>query len=174
MSRRWWIGAGILAAVSALGAYFFDPDNGKARRIKVLERSSHITRTTTRRVARESRYVLHTLRGRGRHLVAPEPQEFADGRTLLDRVESEVFADRSIPHGRLNFEVDGTTVILRGELDSGGEMFRVEEAVRKVPGVTDVKSLLHLPGTPAPNKAAALAASVSRRRTRSKSPKEDA
>jgi hypothetical protein len=38
-------------------------------------------------------------------------------------------------------------------------MHRIEEAVRKVPGVTAVTSLLHMPGTPAPNKAEALAAS---------------
>jgi hypothetical protein len=50
-------------------------------------------------------------------------------------------------------------VILRGQLDSGDEMHRIEEAVRKVPGVTAVTSLLHMPGTPAPNKAEALAAS---------------
>ncbi|HKW70444.1 MAG TPA: BON domain-containing protein [Candidatus Dormibacteraeota bacterium] len=172
MSRRWWIGAGVLAAGSAVAAYFFDPDNGKARRIKVVERSSHLARTTGKRVARESRYAFHTLRAKARRLVGPQQPEFVDGSTLLDRVESELFADRSIPHGRLNFEVEGTTVILRGELDSGDDMYRVEEAVRRVPGVTEVKSLMHLPGTPAPNKAAALAAS-GRRRVKSAAPKED-
>jgi BON domain len=172
MSKRWWIGAGVLAAGSALATYFFDPDNGKARRIRIVERSGHLARTTGKRVARESRYVLHSLRARARRVVAPRAPEFANGSTLLDRVESELFADRSIPHGRLNFEVEGTIVILRGELDSADEMFKVEEAVRKVPGVTDVKSLLHLPGTPAPNKAAALAAS-GRRKVRSATRKED-
>ena len=172
MSKRWWIGAGVLAAGSALMTYFFDPDNGKARRIQVVERSGHLARTSGKRVARETRYVFHTLRGRARRVVAPEPPASANGSTLLDRVESELFADRTIPHGRLNFEVEGTTVILRGELDSADEMFKVEEAVRKVPGVTEVKSLLHLPGTPAPNKAAALAAS--RRKVKSATPKEDA
>jgi BON domain-containing protein len=173
MSKRWWIGAGVLAAGSAVLTYFFDPDNGKARRITVVERSGHIARTTGKRVERETRYVFHMLRAKARHAVAPERPEFANGRTLLDRVESELFADRSIPHGRLNFEVEDTTVTLRGELDSADEMLKVEEAVRKVPGVTEVKSLLHLPGTPAPNKAAALAAS-GRRKVKSATPKEDA
>src|SRR5207244_783029 len=135
----------------------------KARRIRVVERSGHLVRVTARRLARESRYGFHTLVARARHLVGRERPEFADGRTLLDRVESELFRDRSIPHGRLNLEVEGTTVILRGQLDDGEEMFKVEQAVRKVPGVTAVNSLLHVPGTPAPNKADALAATARRR-----------
>jgi hypothetical protein len=158
MTKRTWIGAAVLAAGSAAAAYFLDPDNGKARRIRVVEQSGHLVRMTGRRLARESRYASHTILARARHLVARERPEFADGRALLDRVESELFRDRSIPHGRLNLEVEGTTVVLRGQLDGGDDMFKVEEAVRKVPGVTAVRSLLHIPGTPAPNKADALAA----------------
>ena len=153
-----WIGAAVLAAGSVAATYFLDPDTGKARRIRVVERSGHLVRITGRRLARESRYGFHTLLARARHLVARERPEVADGRTLLDRVESELFRDRSIPHGRLNLEVEGTTVVLRGQLDNADAMFKVEQAVRKVPGVTAVKSLLHLPGTRAPNKADALAA----------------
>ena len=51
-------------------------------------------------------------------------------------------------------------MILRGQLESPAEMHHVEEAVRRVPGVTEVKSLFHTPGTPAPNKADALVASA--------------
>ena len=39
----------------------------------------------------------------------------------------------------------------------------VREEVCAVPGVTAVNSLLHVPGTPAPNKADALAATARRR-----------
>jgi len=158
MRKRTWIGAAVLAAGSAVVTYFFDPDNGKARRIRAVERSGHLVRITGRRLARESRYGLHTLLARARHLVARERPEFAEGRTLLDRVESELFRDRSIPHGRLNLEVEGTTVVIRGQLDNAEAMFKVEQAARNVAGVTAVKSLLHMPGTPAPNKADALAA----------------
>jgi hypothetical protein len=84
----------------------------------------------------------------------------AEGRTLLDRVESELFANRSIPHGQLSFEVEDRTVVLRGQLDSPASIAEVEEAVRKIPGVSGVKNLLHLTGTPAPNKAAALRVSA--------------
>ena len=156
---RWWLGAAALAAGSMVAAYLFDPDKGKARRIEVVERSRHVARTTGRRIRREARYALHTVRARTEHLINGGPPDFAEDRTLLDRVESELFVNRSIPRGKLTFEVEGTTVILRGQLDSGDEMHRIEEAVRKVPGVSGVTSLLHMPGTPAPNKAEALAAS---------------
>jgi hypothetical protein len=142
-----------------VAAYLLDPDKGKARRIEVVERSRHVARTTGRRIRREARYALHTVRARTEHLINGGPPDFAEDRTLLDRVESELFVNRSIPRGKLTFEVEGTTVILRGQLDSGDEMHRIEEAVRKVPGVSGVTSLLHMPGTPAPNKAEALAAS---------------
>jgi hypothetical protein len=85
---------------------------------------------------------------------------FADGGMLLDRVESELFEDRSIPHGRFNLEVEGTTVVLRGQLDSWADISRVEAAVMRVAGVDGVHNLLHIPGTPAPNKAESLAASA--------------
>jgi hypothetical protein len=156
---RWWVVGAALAAGSMAVAYFFDPDKGKGRRIEVLERSGHAARTTSRRLRREARYAFNTLRARTEHLLALSPQRYVDDRTLLDRVESELFVSRSIPRGRLTFEVEGTTVILRGQLDSIEETHRIEEAVRKLPGVTAVTSLLHLPGTPAPNKAEALAAS---------------
>jgi len=85
MTKRKWIGAAVLAAGWAVATYFLDPDNGKARRIRVVERSGHLIRMTGRRLARESRYGVHTLLARARHLVARERPEFADGRTLLDR-----------------------------------------------------------------------------------------
>lgn len=160
MSRRWWFGAAVLAAVSAAAAYFLDPQSGRARRIRVVERSSHFARLAERRTERQARYIAHTVRGKVRHLASGDMPRVAEDRTLLDRVESELFANRSIPHGKITFEVEGTTVILRGQLESADDMQRVEEAVRKIPGVTEVKSLFHTPGTPAPNKADALAASA--------------
>jgi osmotically-inducible protein OsmY len=160
MSKRWWVGTAFVAAASAAAAYFFDPESGKARRIRVVERSGHVARNVERRTTRQARYAWHTVRGRIRHLTSGEQPDLAEDRTLLDRVESELFANRSIPRGRVTFEVEGTTVILRGELDTADEMHHIEEAVRKIPGVTGVTSLFHMPGTPAPNKAEALAASA--------------
>lgn len=160
MGKRWWLGAALLAAASAAAAYFLDPQNGRSRRIRVVERSSHLARLAEHRARRQARYIEHTVRGRLGHLAGGDVPRYAEDRTLLDRVESELFANRSIPHGKITFEVEGTTVILRGQLESAEEMDVVEEAVRHIPGVTGVTSLFHMPGTPAPNKADALAASA--------------
>jgi len=73
-------------------------------------------------------------------------------------VESELFKDPTMPRGHMNLEVEGLTVVLRGELESLEEMEKVEGAVSRIPGVLGVRSYLHLPGTPAPNKAASLSA----------------
>jgi hypothetical protein len=157
---RWWMGATLVAAGALVGAYLLDPANGHARRTRIAERTGHEVRRTRKRIARELRFVRKSVGGRVGHFIDHTPPTFADGRTLLDRVESELFEDRSIPHGRLNLEVEGTTVVLRGQLDSSTDITRIEAAALKIPGVGRVRNLLHLPGTPAPNKTAALVASA--------------
>jgi hypothetical protein len=157
---RWWVGAGMLAVGAVAGAYFLDPNKGGGRRNRIVGRTAHMLRQTRKDIRRELRYASTSVGGKLRHLAEDGPPAFADGRTLLDRVESELFEDASIPHGRISLEVESTTVVLRGELDSWAEIARVESAVRKIPGVDGVRSLLHIPGTPAPNKAAALEASA--------------
>lgn len=156
---RWWLGAGFMVGGAVAAIYFLDPEHGRARRIRFTERATHAARALRRNSIRELTYARGTVKGRLLHLFNGGPSEFVEGSTLLDRVESELFRDRSIPHGRLTFEVEGTTVILRGQVQPD-DMARIEAAVRKIPGVTDVKSLMHPPGTPAPNKADALIASA--------------
>lgn len=157
---RWWLGAGMVAVSAAAAVYFLDPEHGRARRTRVADRTMHAMRTARRRTVRELAYARNTAEGRWQHLTGGREPEVLEGPALLDRVESELFTDPTIPHGRLTFEVEGTTVILRGEIDSEAEMERIEAAVRAMPGVSKVASLLHRPGTPAPNKQAALVASA--------------
>lgn len=158
--RRWWLGAGVVIGGVAAAAYFLDPQRGHSRRIRLAERTAHVARTARKRARREINYARSTVRGKLTHLKDGEFPELLEGRALLDRVESELFTDRKIPHGHLTFEVEGTTVILRGELESAEQMAYVEDAVRDIPGVSEVKSLLHAPGTAAPNKKDALIASA--------------
>jgi osmotically-inducible protein OsmY len=80
-----------------------------------------------------------------------------DDLTLLDRVESEIFRDPSIPKGDINLMVVDGRAVIRGQV-SEPQIGAIEAAVRKVVGVKDVENLLHTPGTPAPNKASARAA----------------
>ena len=158
--RRWWLGAGMVIGSAAAAVYFLDPQRGRSRRLRFADRTTHVARTAQRRALREFHYARHTVEGRLSHLTGAAMPTVLEGPALLDRVESELFTDPMIPHGRLTFEVEGTTIILRGQVDSAEDMARIEEAVRKIPGVSAVKSLLHAPGTPAPNKKDALIASA--------------
>lgn len=149
------VGAGALVA-----GYLLDPERGRGRRQEVIGRSSHLIRRTATHIGREMRYARLSSYRRMQHRLHPSPPKPADGRTLLDRVESEMFTNPEVPHGLLNLDVEGSTVVLRGQLDSDATIAVVEQAVRKVPGVSAVRSFLHLRGTPAPNKVAALRASA--------------
>jgi osmotically-inducible protein OsmY len=74
----------------------------------------------------------------------------------VDRVKSEIFEHPGLPKGDLNFEAREGVVTVHGQVAEGAQIHAIEKAIRRVPGVLGVRNLLHLPGTPAPNKAAAL------------------
>lgn len=82
-----------------------------------------------------------------------------DDETLTQRVESEIYRDATLPKGPVTIHARDGVVTLRGALERNEQMRAFENAVRDVPGVRDVENLLHLPGTAAPNKRAALDAS---------------
>ena len=98
--------------------------------------------------------------GAAQRLVHRQPAPPPDDLTLLDRVESELFAEPGIPKGKLNLEVDRGVLVVRGELGSQAEIERVRSAAARIVGVKAVHSYLHLPHTPAPNKAEALRVST--------------
>ena len=78
-----------------------------------------------------------------------------DDLTLKDRVESEIFRSPDLPKGQINFDVESAVVTVRGQVDNALQIAKIEKAVLKVPGVRGVENLLHVDGTPAPNKAEA-------------------
>jgi len=133
------------AIAGAAAAYFFDPERGRARLRSSWRTVNELsTRTTSSAAAFPQRMVpLRSTR--------PRP---ADDLTLRDRVESEVFRNPDLPKGQINLEVESGVVTIRGQVDSAFQIANVEKAVLKVPGVAGVENLLHVDGTPAPNKAA--------------------
>jgi len=143
------------AIVGAAVVYLFDPEKGRARRALLADwagarlrrgwRTANQlgTRTSATAAAFPQRMVqLRSMR--------PRP---ADDLTLRDRVESEVFRNPDLPKGQINFDVESGVVTIRGQVENAYQIANVEKAVLKVPGVAGVENLLHVDGTPAPNKA---------------------
>jgi hypothetical protein len=142
-------------AVGAIGMYFLDPDRGHSRTTRVRAQLAKRGRQLQRRRERAQRYEEGVMQG----LEHTEPlAPPADDLTLLDRVKSEL--GHALPHDRVSLDVADGVLELRGELDSEADIENLIDMVCEVPGVTMVVSLLHLPGEPAPNKAAALDASA--------------
>ena len=146
------------AGAGYLVAYLLDPAHGRSRRAEIVRRLGGVGREATRTAQRTA--VLATDRASGiKNKVMPQPDNpDPDDLTLLDRVESQVFADPSIPKGDINVMVVEGRAVLRGQV-AEPQIGAIEAAVRKVVGVKDVENLLHVPGTPAPNKASARSAS---------------
>jgi hypothetical protein len=153
---------GVGGAATALGAglmYLLDPQLGRRRRHLAQDRSAAALRRARRRfgrLARRARAETDGLVQRARHLNhlnEPAPNDEA----LADRVRSEIFRDLD-RHGRINVNVEDGVVVLRGQLDRSEQIESLAAAARRVPGVRDVHSYLHLPDTPAPNKETAYTA----------------
>jgi osmotically-inducible protein OsmY len=147
--------AGTLAG--AIFAYLFDPQQGKARRATLLQWSTARVRQAGRSVGQFSRYSSSTAAAFPQRMVSLRSGQTRsdDDLTLRDRIESEIFRDPEVPKGEINFDVNSGIVTIRGAVDNAFSIATIEKAVFKVPGVSGVENLLHVSGTPAPNKAEA-------------------
>jgi hypothetical protein len=138
--------------------YFIDPERGRRRRHMLRDRALSRLRRIGRGMTSLMRGATAETYGVSQRIVhlVPRETEVADDETLRQRVERQLFRDRHIPKGNLNISCEHGMVILRGELESPTDIGLIEERVRSVPGVRGVQNLLHLHGTPAPNKARSL------------------
>lgn len=157
------------AALGALGMFYFDAHSGRRRRARVRDRLSHagriFRRDVPRTIERKGRFFGGVARG-VRHDAAEmlplhmRRQQPVDDETLVARVRSEAFRDGRIKAGELHVDAYEGCVTLRGQLDESLASEILSRA-RRIEGVAQVRSYLHAPGTPAPNKAEAYAASYS-------------
>jgi hypothetical protein len=130
---------------------FLDPRSGSRRRKLVRDRVRRTVRRRARAVERQAHYEAGKVIGlthaiAHRHHDTPE----LDDVTLVRKVESELYRDRTIPKGQISINADRGIVVLRGELDDSQQIRHIENAARKIFGVRDVENLLHKPGVPVP------------------------
>jgi BON domain-containing protein len=144
------------AIAGALLFFFLDPEHGAARRAQARDQILATIRRLNGNVAQLGGRAGANANGFSQKMIhlrsgsAP-----VDDLTLRDRVESEIFRDQSLPKGRINFDVESGVVTIRGQVDNAQQIVSIEKAVLKVRGVNGVENLMHLQGTPAPNKVEA-------------------
>jgi hypothetical protein len=138
-------------ALGAILAFFLDPGAGRRRRHVARDRvRSRARRGERRALARARRSESHAVgivqrTFNARHFRRLEP---VDDVTLAHKVESELYRHAGVPKGQIVVNAEDGVVFLRGVLEQE-DIERVEAAVRRIAGVQEVESLLHLPGTPA-------------------------
>ena len=130
--------------LGALIAYFFDPDNGRRRRVLARDRAPALLRRSSERAARAVTSEVKATKAKVTHRKeAEKPQP--DDVTLARKVETEIFRDAEVPKGQINVNAENGKVVLRGEVDSPELIEDLVEKARNVQGVQEVESLLHTP-----------------------------
>ncbi len=147
----------VVGAVGAAVGYFFDPDRGRGRRIRTKDQVAAKVRRGRRRAEAKANYAQGRLEGaeaEAQGFGTPEP---VDDVMLAQEVKAAL-SSLPFPTQDVTVEAVSGAVTLRGQVASDDEINQVQAAVGDVPGVQEVTSHLHLPDTPAPNKADAQAA----------------
>ncbi len=148
----------VVSGLGAAAAYFLDPDRGRARRAQTADQARSFLRRRQAGADRQARYAAGVAQGEAveaRGGGVPHPADDVEVARLVKQALHRV----GFPTSDVTVEAVEGIVTLRGQVASGDQMEKVTQAVAEVAGVTEVHSFLHLPGTPAPNKASALRAS---------------
>lgn len=160
MTNRLWmfVRTVVVGTIGAALAFFFDPDRGRSRRARAMDQAAAVARRAGREMSRRARYLAGRTRGltlRARGAGRPSPQ---DDLQVAEQIRQRL-AELNLSTADVTVEVVEGVVQLRGQVATEEEQRIVEEQASHAPGVREVRSYLHLPGTPAPNKASALRAS---------------
>lgn len=149
-------------ALGAFVMFYLDPHQGRRRRALVRDKLAHFGNLFTKKVP-------HTVERRVRFFegvaqgVAHDVAELVGGGgadpdldddKLVARVRAQVLRNRDLRPGEIHIDAYEGCVTLRGQLEHPEEIRHLIDESSHVEGVREVRSYLHLPGTPAPNKAA--------------------
>ena len=144
----------VTAALGAGAMYLLDPQHGRTRRAKLQDQLGALFRQGAREASRKSEYVGGRMEGL-RHAVSEVGSSDAppaSDETLTAKIESEVLSRADYPKGSINVNTVEGIVEVRGTCETQKQITELEQQVRKISGVVDVRNYLHLPNTPAPNK----------------------
>jgi gas vesicle protein len=150
----WWILAALATAavVTALVAWFFDPRMGKRRRKELMDGMGGRLRAGQRQAQGAGKQVASTANTLAhRHGSGEaEPSPPANDADLAHRIESVLGREDGLDTSQINVNAEGGIAVLRGTVEDERQIDQVVKRVREVEGVSDVRNLLHLSGTPSP------------------------
>jgi osmotically-inducible protein OsmY len=112
------------------------------------------TRAAQRARYREGKFEGMQARAQGAGVFHP-----VDDRGIADHLK-QVLATMPIDTSKVMVDVNEGVVGLRGQLSTVEQIQVVEHRLAREPGVERINNWMHVPGTRAPNKAAALQAST--------------
>lgn len=139
------------AGAGALGTYLLDPDRGRSRRARLGDQAAALLRRGGRQLDRTGRLVTATVEGKAQALRHTGPGEAPpNDAALVEKVESELYRDATVPKGTININAENGVIVIRGELPDIETRERIDATIRRIPGVWDVSDLTHLVGEAAP------------------------
>ncbi len=147
------------AAAGAAGALLLDPQSGRRRRSVAKDRLAAAFRRRAADVERRARYVEGRAEGMAYRAAGAGTPHPVDDRALTDVVR-QFMASVDFDTSQVNVDAVDGVVTLRGQVQRPDHVRALRDGAAKLPAVQRVESYLHLPGTPAPNKADAVAASA--------------
>ena len=134
----------VAGAMGAVAAYLFDPESGRRRRAIMRDRAGGYVRKTQHEAERKTRYYSGKAEGVRHEFFGPTVAQVPpDDITLAHKIESEVL--RHYDSSRVNVNVENGVAVLRGQLSRPDEIRALVHDVERVPGVRNVRSLLHTP-----------------------------
>lgn len=162
----------VLVGAGGAAAYFLDPDNGKGRRTRTADQVRATLRRQSRAADKQLRYAEGVMQGEAARAQGAGQTRPVDDRAVVDAIKQQL-AQLEVPTSDVVVEVVDGVATLRGQATDPEQIEAVELAALDSPGVHEVHSYLHLPGVPAPNKAAAIRASHTGSPRRSSAPIEE-
>ena len=147
-----------VTGAGAAAAYFFDPETGRARRAQTRDRAQAFLRRRQAQAERQARHATNVAAGRAAEAQGAGVPRPADDVEVV-RAVKQALAAVDVETSDVTVESVDRVVTLRGQVPSRKALQTIEQTVSATPGVFEVQSYLHTPGTPAPNKAASLRAS---------------
>lgn len=148
----------LYVAAGAAAMYLLDPERGRGRRARLRDRTVAMRRRYSRRVEKLERHAANLAAGEGARRLGLGHHHPHGAVELREHLRGVVH--HLVGHD-VNVDVDEFGVVtLRGQVTDTACRNELVDRVAAEPGVEEVVDLLHLPGEPPPNKAAALDASA--------------